>query len=83
MVWEATSWNFKTNLTDRKQKVVLNNTESKIGCLYAGVPQGSDLGPILFLIYNNDIADHTDGLQTCRTWLILTSQTLKSGVKTG
>jgi hypothetical protein len=41
---------FKTYLTDRKQKVVLNNTESKIGCLYAGIPQGSVLGPILFLI---------------------------------
>ena len=40
----------KTYLTDGKQKVVLNNTESKIGCLYAGIPQGSVLGPILFLI---------------------------------
>ena len=40
---------FKTYLSDRKQKVVLHNTESQIGCLYAGVPQGSVLGPILFL----------------------------------
>ena len=55
---------FKTYLTDRKQKVVLNNTESEIGCLYAGVPQGSVLGPILVLIDINDIADHTDGI--CR-----------------
>ena len=31
---------FKTYLTDRKQKVVLNNTESEVGCLYAGVPSG-------------------------------------------
>jgi hypothetical protein len=91
----------KTYLTDRKQKVVLNNTESEVGCLYAGVPQGSVLCPILFLIYINDIAGHTEGIcrpfcrryissnilvtiyKTCRTWLILTSQTLKSGVKTG
>jgi hypothetical protein len=55
---------FKTYLTERKQKVVLNNTESEIGCLYAGVPQGSVLGPILVLIDINDIADHTDGI--CR-----------------
>jgi hypothetical protein len=34
---------FKTYLTDRKHKVVLNNTESEVGCLYAGVPQGSVL----------------------------------------
>jgi hypothetical protein len=31
----------KTYLTDRKQKVVLNNTESEAGCLYAEVSQGS------------------------------------------
>jgi hypothetical protein len=46
---------FKTDLTDRKQKVVLNNTESEMGCLYVGVPQGSILSPILFPIYINDI----------------------------
>ena len=55
---------FKTYRTDRKQKVVLNNTESEIGCVYAGVPQGSVLCSILFLIYINDIVDYTDGL--CR-----------------
>jgi hypothetical protein len=41
----------KTYLTERKQKVVLNNTKSEIGCLYSCVPQVSVLGPILFLIY--------------------------------
>jgi hypothetical protein len=40
----------KTYLSDRKQKVVLNNTESEIGCLYAGLPQGSVLVSIIFLL---------------------------------
>jgi hypothetical protein len=39
----------KTYLSDRKEKVVLNNTESEIGCLYAGVPQGSVLGSDRFV----------------------------------
>ena len=52
---------FKSYLTDRKQKVVLNGTESHIGCLYTGVPHRSLLGLIQFLIYINDISDHTDG----------------------
>jgi hypothetical protein len=55
---------FKTYLTDRKHKVVPNNTESEVGCLYAGIPHGSVVGPIKFLIYINNIADHTDGI--CR-----------------
>jgi hypothetical protein len=55
---------FKIYFTDRKQKVVLNNTESEVVCLYAGVPRRSVLVPILFLIYINDISDHTDGI--CR-----------------
>ena len=48
----------KSYLTDRKWKVVLNGTESDVGCLYAGVPQGSVLGTHTILIYINDIADH-------------------------
>ena len=39
---------FKTDLTGRKQKVVSNNTESEVGCLYAGVPRGSVLAPYYF-----------------------------------
>ena len=42
-------------LKDRKQRVVLNGKSSKWKSISAGVPQGSFLGPLFFLIYINDI----------------------------
>ena len=44
-------------LSERKQRVVLNGVSSKWLKVKSGVPQGSVLGPILFLIYVNDIDD--------------------------
>ena len=46
---------FRSYLTDRKQKVVINGFESESKILPHGVPQCSVLGPILFLIYINDL----------------------------
>lgn len=51
----ALSW-FKSYLSDRKQYVAINGTRSDINTLTCGVPQGSILGPLLFLIYVNDLA---------------------------
>ena len=69
----------KNLLKDRKQRVVLNGKSSKWESISAGVPQGSVLGPLFFLIYINDIVSNV----TCGIKLYADDTSLFSVVDDG
>ena len=50
----ALKW-FQSYLNDRMQCTEIGNTQSDLKYVKCGVPQGSILGPLLFLLYINDI----------------------------
>ena len=58
----ALDW-FKNYLFIRKQFCEIDGVKSELNQIVCGVPQGSILGPILFLLYFNDFEDHVPNSQ--------------------
>ena len=60
---EALMW-FDSYLTNRKQLVSVHNNMSDFKQISCGIPQGSILGPLLFLLFINDLPLYTDKVST-------------------
>ena len=58
---KALDW-YRSYLTGRKQIVSINDSNSNFNAITCGVPQGSLLGPLLFIIYINDFQKSSSDL---------------------
>ena len=66
---------FRSDLPERYQYVAYNGASSGMGLLTTGVPQGSILAPLLFIIYINDVQFVSNKLHFIRYAPLLTGAT--------
>ena len=73
---------FRSYLTNRRQYTVINGVNSELRTVSCGVPQGSVLGPLFFLLYINDlhrsIGDNSVRLYADDTAIITSNPNLES-----
>ena len=72
----AGEW-LRSNLSDRLQYVKLDSNKSATVPIKCGVPQGSILDPLLYLIYVNDIGNSCQGI-ICRWYYIVSDCDIKT-----
>ena len=70
--FDDTSVNWLTSyLTNRTQVTAIGNVYSSVESVCVGVPQGSVLGPLLFIIYMNDLPSYVLNIVTFLSMLMI------------